>query len=600
MRFTAKYICVLILISSSLWAKSIHYNLSMSEPHTHLFEVEMRLEGSRGTEVVALPVWTPGSYLVREYARNVQDISARSTDDTVLKIKKIDKNHWQIDGKGSQDIIVTYRVYAFEHSVRTSYLNADHALVVPASVLMYWEKNQQRKHHLHIDLPGNWSEITTALEPFNQPGNVDFIAKDYDELVDSPLELGNQHVVNFEVLGKPHVMALYGASNYDDSVLVSDFTKIIEAETKIFGGLPYAHYSFIFHVEEGRGGLEHANSSVNFIRRWSFNDEKRYKSFLALVAHEFFHTWNVKRLAPRGIASFDYDNENYLDELWMAEGFTSYYDELILQRIGHVDKAAYLGVLKDEINTLESRPGKLHQSVTESSFDAWIKYYRSNEHSSNSTISYYNKGHLLGLLLDIKIIAATGGKSNLDDVMFSLNRDFAEKQKGYTSDDVRRTCESVSGLKLIRFFDDFVFGVEPLPYDEVFALAGLDLDSTTEKSSYHGASLSESDGHVMITSVVENSPAWEAGLNVHDELLAIDGFRVKRAKPDYFREKVPGDRIICTVSRNGILVDIHLTVGFKPTEISELKQIEEPSETQKLVFEKWLGLPWDEEIEEKE
>ncbi|MBC8374937.1 MAG: M61 family metallopeptidase [FCB group bacterium] len=598
MRFTAKYICVLILISSSLWAKSIHYNLSMSEPHTHLFEVEMRLEGSRGTEVVALPVWTPGSYLVREYARNVQDISARSTDDTVLKIKKIDKNHWQIDGKGSQDIIVTYRVYAFEHSVRTSYLNADHALVVPASVLMYWEKNQQRKHHLHIDLPGNWSEITTALEPFNQPGNVDFIAKDYDELVDSPLELGNQHIVNFEVLGKPHVMALYGASNYADSVLVSDFTKIIEAEAKIFGGLPYDHYSFIFHVEEGRGGLEHANSSVNFIRRWSFNDDERYKSFLSLVAHEFFHTWNVKRLAPQGVASFDYDQENYLDELWMAEGFTSYYDELILQRIGHVDKAAYLDVLKDEINTLESRPGKHHQSVAESSFDAWIKYYRSNEHSSNSTISYYNKGHLLGLLLDIKIIAAMEGKSSLDDVMFRLNRDFAQQQKGYTSDDVRKVCEAVSGLNLTTFFDDFIFGVEPLPYDEVFALAGLDLDSTTEKSSYHGATLRDRSGGIMITSVVENSPAWDAGLNVHDELVAIDGFRVKSATPDYFKEKVPGDRIICTVSRNGILVDIHLTVGFKPTEISELKQIEEPSDTQKLVFEKWLGLSWEDEVKE--
>ncbi|MBT4035577.1 MAG: M61 family metallopeptidase [Candidatus Marinimicrobia bacterium] len=581
-----------LLFISNTSAKSIHYDLSMSEPHTHLFEVEMRLEGARGTEVVALPVWTPGSYLIREYAKNVQDISARSEDDTILKIKKIDKNHWQVKGKGSQDIIVTYRVYAFEHSVRTSYLNADHALVVPASVLMYWQKNQRRKHHLHINMPDKWSEITTALEPFNKPGNVDFIAKDYDELVDSPLELGNQHVVNFEVLGKPHVMALYGASNYDDSVLISDFTKIIEAEAKIFSGLPYEHYSFIFHVEEGRGGLEHANSSVNFIRRWSFNDEKRYKSLLSLVSHEFFHTWNVKRIAPKGVASFDYDQENYLDELWMAEGFTSYYDELILQRIGHIDKDAYLDVLKDEINTLEKRPGKNHQSVAEASYDAWIKYYRSNEHSSNSTISYYNKGHLLGLLLDIKIIAATGGQKNLDDVMFNLNKDFALKNKGYTSDDVRKTCEAVSGLKLNTFFQDYVFGVEPLPYDEVFALAGLDLDSTEEKSSHLGINMRDRSGRIMITSVTENSPAWDAGLNVHDELVAIDGFRVKSVSPDYFREKVPGDRIICTVSRNGILQDLHLTVGFKPTSISELKQIEEPDENQKLVFEKWLGVPW--------
>lgn len=589
-----KIIYVFTFIVSSIFGKSIHYDLSMSEPHTHLFEVEMRLEGARGNEIVALPVWTPGSYLIREYARNVQDISARSEDDSILKIKKIDKNHWEVSGKGSQDIIVSYRVYAFEHSVRTSFLNSDHALVVPASVLMYWQKNQHRKHHLHINMPEKWSEITTALEPFNQPGNVDFVASNYDELVDSPLELGNQHVVEFEVLGKPHVMGIYGASNYEDSVLVSDFTKIMEAEAEIFGGLPYDHYAYIFHVEEGRGGLEHANSSVNFIRRWSFNDEKRYKSLLSLVAHEFFHTWNVKRIVPKGVASFDYDNENYLDELWMAEGFTSYYDELILQRIGHVDKDAYLEVVKDEINTLEKRPGKNHQSVAEASYDAWIKYYRSNEHSSNATISYYNKGHLLGLLLDIKIIAATQGKFNLDDVMFTLNKNYALKNKGYVSDDVRKVCENISGLKLTSFFEDYVYGVEPLPYDNIFALAGLDLDSTTEKSSYLGANLRDRNGRIIISSVVENSPAWEAGLNVHDELVAIDGFRVKSPKPDYFREKTPGDRIICTVSRNGILKDLHLTVGFKPAEITELRQIDEPSDSQKLVFEKWLGVPWDE------
>ncbi|MEA3287196.1 MAG: PDZ domain-containing protein [Candidatus Marinimicrobia bacterium] len=584
---------LIMLLSVGVSAKSIHYKLSMPEPHTHLFEVEMRLEGGRGKQVVALPVWTPGSYLVREYAKNVQDVSARSENGTPLIIQKIDKNHWEIRGKRGQDIIVSYKVYSFEHSVRTSFLNSDHALVVPASVLMYWQKNQGRKHHLHVDLPEAWSTITTALEPFNQPGNVDFTAENYDELADSPLELGNQHVIEFEVLGKPHLMALYGASNYIDSVLVADFTRIIEAEAAIFGGLPYDHYNFIFHVEEGRGGLEHAGSSVNFVSRWSFTNEKRYKRFLALVAHEFFHTWNVKRLYPRGIATFDYDNENYLDELWMAEGFTSYYDELILQRIGISNREAYLEVIKDEINTLESRPGKNHQSVTEASWDAWIKYYRRNEHSPNSTVSYYNKGHLLGLLLDLKLISATGGKAGLDDVMLKLYQDFALKKKGYSTQDVRLACESISGLKLNNFFQDYVFGLKPLPYQSTFELAGLALDSTVEKSAWLGAKLSNRGGKVMITRVTEGSPAWNVGLNVNDELIAIDGFRVKSATPQYFGEKVPGDRIICTLSRNGILRDIHLTVGFTPTTIEIVKQIEAPSGQQKQVFEKWLGLEWE-------
>lgn len=586
-----KTITLLLLISVGASARAVYYQLSMPEPHTHLFKVDMRLDGAGGKELVALPVWTPGSYMVREYAKNVQDVSARSEDGTPLKIRKTDKNHWEVSGKRGQDIIVSYGVYAFEHSVRTSYLNSDHALVVPASVLMYWQKNEGSKHHLHIDLPETWSTISTALEPFNQPGNVDFIAGNYDELVDSPLELGNQHLIEFEVLGKPHLMAIYGASNYIDSVLVTDFSKIIEAEAAIFGGLPYDHYTFIFHMEEGGGGLEHANSSVNFISRWSFNNEKHYKSFLALVSHEFFHTWNVKRIYPSGVATFDYDNENYLDELWMAEGFTSYYDELILQRIGLSEKDEYLKVINDEINTLESRPGKLHQSVAEASWDAWIKFYRSNEHSRNSTVSYYNKGHLLGLLLDLKIISATDGQAGLDDAMLKLYEDFGLKQKGYTSKDVRLACEKISGLKLDGFFQKYVFGVDPLPYEEVFELAGLVMDSTTEKSAYLGIALRDRGDKVMITEVVEGSPAWDAGLNVDDELLAIDGFRVESAPPVYLGEKVPGDRIVCTVSRNGILRDIHLTVGFTPVAIESISQTEEPSEKQERVFEKWLGLP---------
>jgi len=595
---TFKLISMLILIASGVYSKSIHYKLSMPEPHTHLFEVEMRLEGARGKEIIGLPVWTPGSYLVREYARNVQDVHARSEDGSELKITKIDKNHWELRAKRGQDVIISYRVYAYEHSVRTSYMNSDHALVVPASVLMFWEKNEERKHHLHVNLPEAWSSITTALEPFNKFGNVDYVAVNYDELVDSPLELGNQRVIEFEVLGKSHVLGIYGVSNYIDSVLVSDFTKIMEAEAEIFGGLPYDHYAYILHVEKGRGGLEHANSSVNFINRWSFNDEKRYKDFLALISHEFFHTWNIKRLYPQGVARFDYDNENYLNELWMAEGVTSYYDELILQRVGIRDRTAYLETLNKEINTLESRPGRLHQSVTEASWDTWIKFYRPDEHSENATISYYNKGLLLGLLLDLKLIDATRGKASLDDVMRSLYQDFGLKGKGYTSHDVKKACEKVGGLKLDNFFMDYVYGVKPLPYAEVFELAGIQIDSTIEKSAYLGAKLRQRGGKIMISRVTEGSPAWEAGLNVNDELVAIDGFRVESTKPDYFNEKIPGDRIVCTISRNGILLDIQLTLGFTPTRIEALKQVENPNTSQIVVFEKWLGLPWVEATEE--
>ena len=585
---TIKYLFIVTLFLSSVLGKSIQYTLSMSEPHTHLFEVEMRLVGSSSKEVVAMPVWTPGSYLIREYAKNVQDISAQTAAGKPLMIEKLDKNHWEVKGQRGQDIVVKYKVYAFEHSVRTSYLNADHALVVPASVLMYWQKNQNRQHDLHVNLPDLWSTITTALSPFNISGNLDFSAQNYDTLVDSPLEIGNQHEIEFQVLGKPHVLGIYGSSNYIDSVLVADFTRIMEAEAAIYGGLPYEHYAYIIHMEEGRGGLEHGTSSVNFINRWSFNDDKAYHSFLSLIAHEFFHLWNVKRIYPEGIARFDYDKENYLEELWVAEGFTSYYDELILQRIGLTNREDYLEIIKDEINTLEAQPGRKHQSVAASSFDTWIKYYRPNEHSYNSSISYYNKGHLLGILLDLQIIAATDGKASLDDVMQIMFREFAMKEKGYQTRDIKQVCERVSGLDLSSFFKDYVNGVEPLPYEEVFSLAGVALDSTTEKSAWTGARFGKENGRVVINRVLEDSPAWHAGLNVKDELVAIDGFRVGSTKPKYLSEKIPGDRIVCTVNRNGILREIHLTVGFTPVKIESLGQLAEPSDSQHLVFEKWL------------
>ena len=578
-----------LLVFGSVQAKSIHYTLSMPEPYTHLFRVEMRLQGAGAQEVVAMPVWTPGSYLIREYAKNVQDLSARSADGRSLKIKKLDKNHWEVQGRRGQDMIISYQVYAFEHSVRTSYLNADHALVVPASVFMYWEENLDRQHELQIELPAEWSSVSTALPPFNQPGNTHFSVASYDILADSPLELGNQHVIEFEVLNKPHVLAIYGASNYVDSVLVRDFTRIIETEAAIFGGLPYEHYAFIVHAEEGRGGLEHAASSVNFIKRWSFNDERAYHSFLALISHEFFHLWNVKRFYPQGIADLDYDQENYLEELWVAEGFTSYYDEMVLYRAGLSPRETYLGVLKDEINDLESRPGRKHQSVTDASFDTWIKYYRPNEHSENATISYYNKGHLLGLLLDLKMISATQGKAGLDEVMRKLYQQSTRDRKGYTNAHVQALCQQVSGLDLQHFFDDYVTGLTPLPYAEVLSLAGIELDSSLEKSAWLGFTLGNEAGRMMIRKVVEDSPAWKAGLNVEDELLAIDGFRVESSVPAYLSEKIPGDRIVCTVSRNGILQDLQVTVGFTPPRIKELRLVNEPSTDQQQVLEKWLG-----------
>jgi len=580
---------LLFLPLLALAARSVHFDVAMPEPQTHRFEVTMTLDGTRGDLTVGIPVWTPGSYLVREFARNIETIQTEDDRGRALDIHKTDKNHWLIRAGRSRQVKVRYRVYAFEQSVRTSFLDADHALINGASVFLYWEGNQDKPHSVHVELPPAWSRISTSLEPFNVQGNVDFQAANYDELVDSPMELGNHQVLDFDVLDKPHQIALYGHHDLDESVLVQDVSAFIEAEAAIFGGLPYEHYVFIIHAGESRGGLEHANSSVNFIPRWSYADSIRYHSTISLLSHEFFHTWNIKRIAPEGLIRFDYDQETYVPELWIVEGLTSYYDELVLVRTGFTSQQDYFGVLAKEIRSLESRPGKNVQPVIDAGFDAWIKYYRSHADSPNSTVSYYNKGHLVGLLLDILILDATRGERSMDDVFRALYAEFYLKGRGYTSADFQQLCERLSGLNLDAFFQQYIYGVEPLPYADGFARLGMRLDSTSNDESYLGIRLDQSGGRTMVNHVTARSPAWDAGINVGDELIALDGFRVASTELDYLDVKQPGDTLSVTLSREGALRQLPVIIGKEPDLVSGLQPDPNATPEQIRLREIWLA-----------
>ncbi|MCF7797350.1 MAG: PDZ domain-containing protein [Lentisphaeria bacterium] len=578
-----------------LSAASITYQIEIPKPHTHMIQVEMTLEGARGDVVIGMPVWTPGSYLIREFERHIQDITTRGADGRTLPMEKLDKNHWKIDGGWrDKDIVVRYRVYAFEHSVRTSFVNAEHALINGASVFMYWQGHLSEKHTVHVTLPPQWSTISTSLEPFHVPGNTTFTAHDYDELVDSPLELGNQHEISFLVDGKPHVIALYGLSNYDDAKLVQDFTKIIQVEKALWGELPYDHYLFILHLGTGGGGLEHKNASVMFANRWSFTDQKAYHRLLSLVAHEFFHTWNIKRLRPAGLGPFNYDEEAYTKNLWLVEGFTSYYDEFLLLRAGFYEPEDYFRAVTGHMNNLEGRPGRYHQSLTESSWDAWIKYYRSDEHSKNSTISYYNKGALVGLLLNLKILETTDGEKSLDDLMRVLyERHYKKADAPYAYTDVIQAINQLTGQDFNDFFTRYVAGTDPLPYAEYLDFAGLRLDTAaTDSSAWLGITARDQNGQIMVRQVLENSPAWEFGMNMGDEIIAVNGFRTRQFPPEILSELKPGQEIIVTVNRDGVLQDIPLVLGMAPESIHNISRIEAPTEHQRLRYRAWLGQDW--------
>src|SRR5216684_3470353 len=467
--------------TSSPLSSDISFTVSMSKPWTHLLEVEMRVQIPANLQVpnetdLVMPVWTPGSYLIREFERQVQDFAA-DANGRALDWTKVDKNTWRVKTGGARQWRATYRVYANELTVRTSELNSDHAFWNNATLLMYPDGHINAPSTLRIVAPVGW-KIATGLPAAAGQQNT-FRAENFDILYDSPFEVSNFKELDFQVRGVAHRIVIDGEGNYDPERLRTDVQKIVEAETAMFGGIPYHDYTFILHLRSNTGGgLEHLNSTALGFRRFGFADEDGYRRFQSLVAHEFFHLWNVKRIRPDALGPFDYNQENYTRLLWVAEGITEYYGNLMVRRAGLMSKEAYLNHLARQIEDFQNTPGREVMSVEEASFDAWIKYYRPDENSVNSQISYYDKGELLGLLLDLEIRRRTNNAKSLDDVMHYLFAEFFQKGRNYTPTDFQKACELMAGASLDDFFSRYVRGRDDLVpvYNEILVGAGLRLE----------------------------------------------------------------------------------------------------------------------------
>jgi predicted metalloprotease with PDZ domain len=534
----------------------------MPEPHTHLFEVEIHLAEVTGPVELVMPSWTPGSYLLREFARHVQDFSARSGGEAVAW-SKADKSVWRVEARAGAPLEVSYRVYANELTVRTSHLDATHGYVNGASVFLWVRGLEGAEHEVEVLAPAGW-RTTTALAPL---GESRFLAPSYDELVDSPMEIGTHALLEWEQSGRPHGFAVWGAGSFDAERLLADTRAIVAAAERMFGGLPYERYVFLLHLlPEGRGGLEHRDSSSLQAERWALpapggEPDEKYEDFLALVAHEFFHVWNAKRIRPEVLGPFDYTRENYTRDLWVVEGLTTYYTDLLLLRAGRIGEARYLERLGEQIARFQALPGRHHQTLAESSFDTWIRFYRPDEHTPNAQISYYQKGALVGLLLDLEIRRASGGARSLDDLMRLLWERYGARDVGYPESGpgrVEALAAEVAGEELSDFFDRYIRGTAELDLDGALGAAGLRLtrgsgtDTTGGEGSEESATAStpakrhrpsdaaeiearlgvrvrERAGRVEIAVVLEGGSGWRAGLNSGDEIVALDGVRVPSA-----------------------------------------------------------------------
>ena len=537
--FIMKIYSLLVLalfISSSILGQKIHHELSMPAPETHYFHVQTTLtDFSEEKLVLTMPVWSPGSYLVREFPKNVNLMRAKDENGKALSVQKVSKNKWEINKGKAKKVIVNYEVYSFELTVRTSFLDKTHGYLNGTSIFTFPEGHIDLGGQLTVVPHSSFKKISTPLpetkDGFSGDGNAKtFNFKDFEELADTPMEIGNHETFSFNASGVKHNVAMYGPGNYDVEKLKVDMAKIVEASTAIFGQNPNKDYLFIIHNTDTRGGgLEHMNSTTLHVDRWTYSPEN-YKSFLSLVAHEYFHVWNVKRLRPAELVKYDYSNENYTDMLWIMEGFTSYYDELILRRAGFYTEQEYLSVFESTLNYVESQPGNKVQPLAHSSYDAWIKAYRPDENSRNTNISYYSKGGLIAHVFDAMIIKKTKGKKSLDEFMQKLYKDFYEKDNtGMTSLQFKASLEDFLGENMDEFFEKYIYGTETIPYAKYFEALGLKIERTELSVSAMGVTTKLENGRLIITGITSGSAAEKAGLSPNDEIIAFNGFRVDQS-----------------------------------------------------------------------
>ncbi|MEY4792367.1 MAG: hypothetical protein RIT34_1174 [Bacteroidota bacterium] len=547
-------LCFLLLPLFS-HALELTYHLSMPQPNSHYFAVKIDVKGNTAnTQEFKLPVWTPGSYLVREFSKNLNQVKAIDINNKELVVNKKTKNAWEIQCAGQENFTIFYEVYAFELSVRTPYLDNTHGFVAGAAVFMYTEATKNQRGLLKVYPHQSFKKVSTALPSADfktELGCFNFTFEDYDQLVDCPIEIGNQQEFDFMAAGIRHRVAMYGEANYNVVQLQQDMAKVVQAATDVFGSNPNKDYLFIIHnVTDGQGGLEHKNSCVLSVNRWSYAGSN-YTGFINLVAHEYFHLWNVKRIRPIELGPFNYDQECYTSLLWVMEGITSYYDELLLRRAGFYTKEEFLSKMQSQINYVEGSPGSRVQPVAHASFDAWIKAYRPNENSSNTTMTYYSRGAVLGAVLDAYLIQKSNKKRSLDGFMQLLYNKYAlELKRGFTEAEFEQELSTYCGEDMHAFFANYVNGTQIIPYQKYLEPMGLTVKDVTSSQTSIGATF---DGNevVKVKAVRRGSAAEEAGLSVGDEVLICNGYRINKDMLEGMLNSLSsGESMMLTVARD--------------------------------------------------
>jgi predicted metalloprotease with PDZ domain len=565
-----------------------------------------------------MAAWTPGSYLVRDYARHVQDLVAVDERGAPLQVEKQDKARWRVTLGGARDLLVRYRVYAWELTVRTSHVDDSHAFVNGAPTYLWLSERAGEPAQVEVVAPAGW-RVVAGLQPVAGAGEGVFLASGLDELIDSPIHAAPGPVHEFDAAGRPTQLAIWGRPEITAHAtggvngapasidqLVNDIRTIVEHYARLFGGdagpsVPYDRYAFQLMLAPGAyGGLEHRASTALLSSPYAFSTRKKYEELLELISHEYFHLWNVKRIRPRALGPFDYTRENYTRALWIMEGVTSYYDRYTLRRTGLQPAKRYLEKLAGEWAKLLATPGRFQQSLEESSFDAWVKLYRPDENSVNSTVSYYLKGGLVTLCLDLEIRRRTSGKRGMDDVLRRLWREYGARDAGFDETTFRSEVERAVELDLSEFWARSITGREDPDLASALAAAGLELKASWEKPpgdgngatpAWLGVNLKTEANRAVVTSTLTGSPAESAGLYAADEIVALDGWKIasENALSERLAARKPSDTVRLTLFRRDELRELTVTLAEAPRDKYEIVAKKDATPAERALYEAWMG-----------
>ncbi len=573
---------------------AVHYRVEVADFNAHLFSVTLTIAAPAAQQRVSLPVWIPGSYLVREFSKNLSHLQARQGNRSAMAVTQLDKCTWEFDCLTSRPLVLRYQVYAHDNSVRTAWLDADRGFFNATSMCLKVEGCEGTPHTLELPQPASaaqWSVATTLLaQKISRYGFGSYIAADYDELADCPVEMGAYWKGSFVACGVPHRLVVAGAPpGFDGTRLLTDTQKICETEIRFWHGNkkpPFDNYLFMLNaVDDGYGGLEHRNCTALICKRADLpllraagaasavKVPEGYTTLLGLVSHEYFHTWNVKRLRPAEFENYYYDRENYTGLLWFFEGFTSYYDDLLLRRCSLLDNAGYLKLLNKTINQVMQTPGRMVQSVAEASFDAWVKYYRQDENTPNATVSYYTKGALVALCFDLTLRAESKGgqRATLDKVMRELW--LRCKAGPMREDDFSQVLQTLGLRSFAPELAGWVHGRGELPLKTLLQQHGVAvLEEPAQLAQRLGLRVSENQG-LQIKTVLYGGVAGKAGFAPGDEWLGLEpaaktsaksavqnaGWRMSKLD-DLMLYAGTAKKVIALISRDKRLLRLDLTM----------------------------------------